>query len=139
MSIGKDVKYYPKVLENAAEANSASTPIFCGNHKSVEFSLITSAGSVFNVIVASSIQRLPPDPTSPVSADNQWSTDIAFIDEENGATYNGNSPYNPNTEGGNVSKIFRFNTNGAQWIFIAITTYDAGSIVGANVTLSDNI
>lgn len=134
----KNVQFHSKVIENAT-SNIVAGPIFAADFKSIEFSVVTTDPACdFNIAVASSIQKTPPDIGLAVSADNQYSTDIAYIDEENGATYNSSSPYNPSSEGGSVSKVFRFNTNGAVWIYVAVTGYVAGTLLGVNVTLSDN-
>lgn len=134
----KNVQFHSKVIENAS-SQTGFLPIFAADFKSVEFSLIsTDAASDFDVYAVTSIQKNPPDLTIPISADNQWTTDIAYIDESNGATYNGGTPYNPATEAGVVSKVFRFNTNGATWISIFLANFAGGSCAGVNVTLSDN-
>jgi len=135
----KNVQFHPKVLENVTSL-AGSRLIYTADFKSIEFSITTNDATCdFDIVVVSSIQSTPPDPALPVSADNQWTTDVAYIDEGNGATYNGTTRYNPASEGGAVSKIFRLNTNGAVWILIAATNFVAGTLLGVNVTLSDNL
>lgn len=139
MATDKLVITIEKLLENLS-ADGISRPIFVADTKSVEFSLVTTdPTSDFEIAVATSYQRItPPDFSQPITADNQF-TETAYIDESNGATYNATARYNPASEGGSVSKTFRFNINGAMWVGIGVTSYAAGTLDGVNVLLSDNL
>lgn len=136
MSSLRDVKFYRSVLENVKQGD-ISDPIFTADHQSITFSIDTANNSDFDIVVVGSIQKTPPDPASPVSETNQWTDNIAFIDIENGATYNNTSPYNP-TGAGAVSKIFRVNVNELTWVFIKIESYSTGTLEWVHVNVAND-
>ncbi len=143
MSVYKSDQIYKKVLDEL-QADGFSQPILAADFKSVDLSLFSDAGADYDLCVGVSFNKdTPPDPSLPPSVDNDYTEDIAFIDDGNGATYNNAytspNPYNPSSADGGqeVSKKFRFNTNNAYWVYIRVFNYSGGTI-SANMMLSDN-
>lgn len=115
-------------------ANKVSDPIFVADTKSIEFSAQLAALSNFKIRCWVSVQKDPADPSSALSATNDFQ-DVLYVDEGAPASYNGTTPY---TASGAASKIFKFNTEGVRWAWIELYDYVAGEWVVGNANLSDN-
>lgn len=91
----------------------------------------------FDIQVISSNQELPPDPSLPLAADNQYSY-VGFTDQSDAAYY---TSYNPKdmTPDFVGEKCFNIETSGGRWVFIQISSYIGGSLYSTNVDLFNNI
>lgn len=86
--------------------------------------------------------NLPPDPSLPVSATNQYSQ-IAYSDEQGGVNYDTAHPFSSAYDV-NINplpydqKVFKALTQGAMWVFLKISTYTSGSLAYSEIDLFNN-
>lgn len=132
----KQVQVYPGVLLNKS-ANSVSVGINVADFKNASFAVIAAALSNYNIEVLGSLQELGdvPDPSVASAIGNQWAP-VGYVDLDTGTNYSSSSLYNPG--GAAASKQFAVNTDGLTWLFIKISTYVAGTLTAADVTLFNN-
>lgn len=131
MSVYATPLVYPKVFVNKS-SNGLSLPAFAPDSAVQQFSITTDASADFVIQVVISNQKNLPDPTVSQSATNMWAY-CAFTDEELEVTYTTLNPYNPT--GAVANKIFNIENTGARWVFLVISSYSAGTLLQADISL----
>lgn len=81
----------------------------------------------------------PPDLTLPPSPTNDYEK-VMYTGEPGGVNYDAADPFNPNTGSstGTLSydvQSFKFQTQGAIWVFLQISAYTGGALVDADINL----